>query len=71
MKDWIMDNIKLFYLLHMSWQKHEQHCLIKIPFKIVNLLSFRVLLHDIHIVMDMYASLEYKHHKGIETSIKF
>jgi len=64
-KVWIMNNIRLGHLVAQIMAKHEQH-----PFIESWTCSHFVLPHDICNAMDMYVSLEYKHHWNLATSIR-
>lgn len=81
----IQPNLKAHvYNLHRIWAKtelwtsvmqivtkHQQHCYKKDPSKKLWTHGHFVLPHDIHNAMDMYVSLEYKHHPNVATNIKF
>jgi hypothetical protein len=49
--------------------KHKQHYFDEDPIGESWTCSHFVLPHDIHNTMDLYVSLEYKHHKDIATSV--
>jgi len=70
MKDWIMDNVRFGLSIVPIMVKHEQHCFNKDLIGESWICNHFVLPHDICNVMDLYASLEYKCHRDVATSIK-
>jgi hypothetical protein len=50
--------------------KHKQHYFDEDPIRESWTCSHFVLPHDIHNVMDLYVSLEYKHHREVTTRVK-
>jgi hypothetical protein len=70
-RNWIMDNVKVFVITTQIHGKIWTTMLqIRCHKKIMDMQSY-ILLHDIHNVMDMYISLEYKWPWYISTNIMF
>jgi hypothetical protein len=65
-----MNNIKLGHLVVQIMAKHEQHYYEQHPSIESRTCSHFVLPHDICNAMDMYVSLDYKHHWNLATSIR-